>query len=166
MIRRQTMKQKITAYCFILLFGMLPSIALAQPDSQLDSASALTLKQAKIPSESVLTQSLSGTDLLELIFGLLFVLATIVVVVWLIKRIGRLNHTSNKQMHIVAAMNLGAREKIILIQVGEQQILIGATPTSINKLHILDQPLIEPDPVEPFSQALSEKLKNFLGKRQ
>lgn len=123
----------------------------------------LSLKQNKANS-SVLTKPLSGTDVLSLIFGLFMVLFTIVAVVWLIKRFGRMSFTNHNQMQIIAAMNLGAREKLLLLQIGEKQILLGATATSIRTLHVLDQPLSSPEPIEPFSNTLAKKIKTMLNK--
>ncbi len=36
---------------------------------------------------------------------------------------------------------MGSRERIVLLQVGEEQVLIGVSPGRINKLHVLNKPI-------------------------
>ena len=46
------------------------------------------------------------------------------------------------------------KEKLVVIQVGEKQLLIGVTPSSINTLHTLEIPLELDSAPELFSNAL------------
>ena len=46
-------------------------------------------------------------------------------------------------MRIVSSLALGLKEKLIMVQVGERQILIGVTPTSITRIEQFDEPVIE-----------------------
>lgn len=47
----------------------------------------------------------------------------------------------NGQMKMVASMMAGAKEKIIVLEVGEEQYLLGVTANQINHLATLDKPL-------------------------
>ena len=117
------------------------------------------LKQSKPSSKAILT------DPLTVVFGLLFVLASIVAMVWLMKRMGTMGGIRNSQLKIVAALNLGSREKLVVIQVGEKQLLIGVTPSSINTLHTLEIPLELDSAPELFSNALAERLKHVIKRK-
>jgi len=49
--------------------------------------------------------------------------------------------TANPQLKTVAVLPLGMKEKIALIQVGDQQMVVGVTAQQINCLMTLEQPL-------------------------
>ncbi len=59
----------------------------------------------------------------------------------------------------LATVSLGLKEKLALIQVGEQQLLIGITPQSIQTLLVLDEPIsqAEAEQQTPVFQALLKK---------
>lgn len=87
---------------------------------------------------------------LVLILGLIFALA------WLVNktRVGQISG-SNKQLHMLAMLPLGTKEKIAIIQAGEQQIVIGITPQNISTLSILDKPIsVEKNTPASFSEIL------------
>jgi len=41
-------------------------------------------------------------------------------------------------MRIVGGLSLGMREKVILLQVGKKQLILGVTPGRIDALHVLE----------------------------
>ena len=45
-------------------------------------------------------------------------------------------------MRIVSSLSLGVKEKLVLVQIGEQQLLIGVTPTNINTLERFSEPVV------------------------
>jgi flagellar protein FliO/FliZ len=64
-------------------------------------------------------------------------------------------------LKIVGALSLGQRERVVVVQAGSEQILLGVTATQINTLHILDKPLSTGDisEVSEFKQKLSAALQ-------
>jgi flagellar protein FliO/FliZ len=62
----------------------------------------------------------------------------------------------------LATVSLGLKEKVSLIQVGEQQLLIGITPQSIQTLLVLEQPIKKEDIAQqtPVFQAIFNKALN------
>jgi flagellar protein FliO/FliZ len=44
-------------------------------------------------------------------------------------------------LRVVAGLAVGPRERVVLMQVGAQQVLLGVTPGSVRMLLILDEPL-------------------------
>ena len=85
----------------------------------------------------------SNTDALSVSLGLIFILIIIFSLAWFMKRMGYSNLSGQGQLKIVASLNLGTKEKIALIQVGRQQLLVGITATQINTLHVLDEPVVD-----------------------
>jgi flagellar protein FliO/FliZ len=94
--------------------------------------------QAAIPERSVATPF---ATLGKLGMALAFVL----VAFWLVARVMR--HLQGPQgrahtsLHIVGALSLGNREKIVVVQAGDEQLVLGVTASQVNKLHVLNQPL-------------------------
>ena len=67
-----------------------------------------------------------------------------------------------KMIKTLATVSLGLKEKVSLIQVGEQQLLIGITAQSIQTLLVLDQPIEQKDVEQqtPAFQAIFNKALN------
>lgn len=118
-----------------------------------------------VNSAKVLTTSPVTTGaLLETLLGLLLVLSCIAFLAWLLRRTGRFNATANGQMKIIAGLSLGPRERAILLQVGEKQILVGVTAQQIQTLHVLDQN-IDTNNTDNNSSSFSEKLQQIMQQR-
>ena len=132
----------------LVLTGLLSSTALAQ--SSLDTP---------------VLEPLSTPYLFKLTGGLLLVVVVIFVFAWLVKKFN-LNHQSqNGLIKIIAGLSIGTRDRIVLLQVGEEQILVGLTPGRIEKLHTLSQPLDAPEG-QIASTSFAEKLNSVMGDRK
>jgi flagellar protein FliO/FliZ len=102
----------------------------------------------------------------------MFVLLCIVALAWLAKRVNRLQSSSDGSLQVLGGLSMGARERVVLVQVGSTQLLLGVAPGRINMLHQLEQPLGKNDSADHGNAALSltdsfsEKLHSALsGKR-
>lgn len=99
----------------------------------------------------------SGGHLLNVTLGLIAIIALIFVLSAFVKRFGSGTFSTNTQLKILSSMPLGTRERIVLIDAGGQQLLLGITPTSINTLHVFSDPIVidsKPDAPSDFSQKL------------
>jgi flagellar protein FliO/FliZ len=123
--------------------------------------SCLSLAADTTTEKTVPTPPLNTGTLFETLFGLLIVLGCIVLVAWLLKRTNRFHTSANGQLKIIAGLALGARERIVLVQVGEQQLLVGITPQQIQTLHVLDKP-IDSEETTPVSASFAENLNQAL----
>ncbi|WP_024327419.1 flagellar biosynthetic protein FliO [Thioalkalivibrio sp. AKL19] len=82
--------------------------------------------------------------LAQLIGGLVLVIGAIVVLGWVLRRTqGGLNRGS-QVIEIVAARSVGARERLVLVQVGDEQVLVGVAPSGMRALHTLREPVTAP----------------------
>lgn len=75
----------------------------------------------------------------RLLLGLLAVLALLLVCAWLVRRGGW--HGHGGVIKVLSQTAVGTRERVVLVQVGEQQLLLGVTPQQINLLHQLPEPV-------------------------
>ncbi|OLU17404.1 flagellar biosynthetic protein FliO [Pseudomonas sp. PA1(2017)] len=104
-------------------------------------------------------------QLVQLVIGLLLVIGLIFLLAWMMRRVQRLGPNNGKVIKIVATQALSPRDRLVLVQVGNEQILLGLTPGRINSLHVMGEPVHLAD-AEPASTEFSQRLMELLGKDQ
>ena len=82
-----------------------------------------------------------GGGLIQVTFGLFVVLMIIAAAAWFTRRFGSFQATAGGALRIIGGLHLGAKERLVVIQVGEEQLLLGVAPGRISKLHVLEKPL-------------------------
>jgi flagellar protein FliO/FliZ len=92
-------------------------------------------------TNSVTNNPVNASYLAQLVVGLLVVILCIIALAWFAKRFGRLQSSPDGALQMLGGMSMGARERIVLVQVGDKQLLLGVAPGSINTLHVLDEPV-------------------------
>ena len=81
-------------------------------------------------------------DAMSMILALLMVLVLIVISALVLKRFQSGNSTGSG-LQIITSLHLGAKERLMVVQVGQQQILLGVTAQQISVLEKLEQPLAQ-----------------------
>lgn len=94
--------------------------------------------------------------------GLAVVVALIYGCAWIIRRMSGMSGMNNGAIKVVSVMALGARERIALIEVGGQQILLGITPSTVRTLHVFDEPVV--DASNPATGDFARRLQGMIGK--
>lgn len=132
----------------------------------------LKLKQQSFACLSILTLSpfvsaasepvKPGFNYLAGIGSLLFVLLVIFGLAWLLKQT-RLVNLGQGQISVLASLTLGAKEKVMVIEVAGEQFLIGVTAGQINLLNKLDKPISQSKGKE---SAFASQLATLLGKNE
>ncbi|NHZ80714.1 flagellar biosynthetic protein FliO [Massilia sp. CCM 8695] len=112
----------------------------------------------------------SAGNLLQTIFALTLVLALLGGMVWFMKRYGPQAAAGAAQIRTVGALSLGGRERIIVVEVGDQWIVVGASPGRVNALATMpkrDTPPGGPAVLGngPASGTFAEWLKQTIDKR-
>jgi len=90
-----------------------------------------TVRPAYTPPAPALT---SGS-ILQVIFSLLLVLAAVVVVAWLLKRINQPLQGAGNALKIISGVAVGQRERIVLVEVNDTWLVVGVAPGQVNALH-------------------------------
>ncbi len=98
--------------------------------------------QKKVLSASAVNGPLSTGYLLQFCLGLILVLATLMLLAWLLRRLHGIHSPLGGALRLLGVLSLGTRERIMLIQVGDTQLLLGVTPGRIQTLHRLTKPLV------------------------
>jgi len=120
-------------------------------------------KIVHVPEAKVGKDPLGAASLLQLTFGLLVVLAVIVGSAWLLRRYGRLQSGVAGALRVIGGLSMGPRERVVLIQVGKQQLLLGVAPGRVQMLHVLDEPVAETSHTTDKTK-FAEQLGKALGK--
>jgi len=102
------------------------AVWLACSDVLAEESASTALKQS--------AHAVSHTDILQWLLALLIVIAIFFGLVWLLRKSGNLASTGKGQLVVLAGLSLGMRERLVLVKVGEKQLLLGVTPGRIDKL--------------------------------
>ena len=78
-----------------------------------------------------------AAGLLQTILALMLVLGLLAGLAWVMKRYGPRMSGGNANLRVVGALNLGGRERIMVVEVGDQWIVVGAAPGRVNALHTM-----------------------------
>lgn len=103
----------------------------------------------------------SGRHLMNVTLALMGVIGLIFAISWFVKRFSQGTFSANAHIKILSAMPLGTRERIVLIDAGGQQLLLGITSTNINTLHVFETPIATDNKMDPQSD-FSRKLMSIL----
>ena len=103
-------------------------------------------------------------SLWQLTLGMVAVLGLILGIAWLLKRSGRFQMAAGGSLRVLGGLSMGTRERVVLLQVGETQLLLGVAPGRVQTLHVLEQPLDSGKPAA--ASGFSEQLGRILKKEQ
>lgn len=132
-----------------ILFALVAEAPLAQDE-----------KSAAVPLEPV-----SSLYLVKLTGGLVAIVAIIFLLAWAVKKFNLNQQAGNGLLRIVAGISIGTRDRIVLLQVGEEQILLGLSPGRIEKLHTLAEPLKSAQG-RPAAGAFASRLDRLMNEKE
>ncbi|NOX09887.1 MAG: flagellar biosynthetic protein FliO [Gammaproteobacteria bacterium] len=116
--------------------------------------------KTEVASVAELSDSWAKTNLSKLGTGLFAILALIIALAWIMRRVGYMQSATGDKLKVISALSVGSREKLVLIQVGSTQLLIGVAPGQIQKIHLLDENI----PLKSVGTEFSEKLQRVISK--
>ena len=118
---------------------------------------AVEVKDKTIPS--LTNEPIGAGSYIQMFLGLLLVVALIFGMAWLMRRMGGMNGMSTGNLKVLGGLSVGQRERIILVQAGDTQLLVGVAPGQIRTLHVMDEPIkTSSDSTANSSSGFSEKL--------
>lgn len=83
--------------------------------------------------------------------NLTLVLFLIVFAAWVLQRFKTKSWRKNEWITILQATSLGAKEKLLLVEVNQAYLLLGVTPHQISTLHVFSE-----KPATPFATQLAD----------
>ena len=109
------------------------------------------------------TSPSSTASLLQVVFGLLVVLGLLAGALWFLKRMGGGRFAPGSVVKIVGGVSVGNRERVMVVEVADQWIVIGVAPGQVSTLATLprqEQPAAQPTPGAPnFSAWLKQTIE-------
>jgi flagellar protein FliO/FliZ len=101
-------------------------------------------------------------DILSVGASLVLVVAAIILCGWLYSRSQGLRTRGGGIINIIATQPLGPKERILLIEIADKQLLVGMTSTQVSTLHVFDQPVLSRDAGVEQRGNFGDRLKTIL----
>ena len=97
------------------------------------------------------------------VFALLRVIGVILALAWLAKRMPGIAGASNPALNVVGSLALGPRERVVVVAVGDTQLLLATGPNGTRALHTLTEPL--PMAASTQTPQFAQLLARHLGRK-
>jgi len=122
-------------------------------------------KPVPTPMATTAAEGSMGGQLVQVLLGLLLVIGMIFVLAWMLRRVQRIGPRGGQVIKLVASQVLGPRDRLVLVQVGNEQILLGLSAGRITPLHTMKEPVHFPE-TEAATPEFAQRLMELLGKDQ
>lgn len=126
---------------------------------------------AVLLAEDTATQLAKGNGysgyFIKMILSMLLIIGMLAAFSWYTRRfgMGMLGHKPNDHLQVVSMLSLGAKERVVMIQAGDDQLILGLVPGEIKKLHVIKNTKSSDTNSKSFSKQLSSEIhKNKGGK--
>jgi len=128
--------------------------------SNISMADAISKPTANLPG---MESPMSVSYVIQILISFLIVISFIFFLAWLMRRTGRFGYGNKQVIKIKSSMSLGMREKILLIEVGGVNIVVGVAPGQIRTLHVLDG-MAEVNEIDVNSRVENKGFKQIIEK--
>jgi flagellar protein FliO/FliZ len=81
--------------------------------------------------------TITSGSVMQVILSLLLVLAAVVMVAWVLKRINLPKQGANAALKIISGVAVGQRERIVLVEVNDTWLVVGVAPGQVSALHTM-----------------------------
>lgn len=117
---------------------------------------------AVVPAPAV---SAAGS-LLQVFIGLVAVLLLIAGTAWVAKRFGVTRGGASNVLQVINSTSVGARERVVVIEVGESWLVVGVASGSVNTLMTLPRGEIRATTPSTFNAGFAASLQQLIEKRR
>jgi flagellar protein FliO/FliZ len=127
------------------------------------AAGAQAAEQAAAPAASA---SASAGSMLQVLFGLVAVLGLLAAGAWTLRRFNGSRTATGAAVKIIGGVSVGNRERILVVEVADQWIVVGVAPGRINTLSTMPRQESAALPEAPLpGKNFSAWLKQTIDKR-
>ncbi|OGT03025.1 MAG: flagellar biosynthetic protein FliO [Gallionellales bacterium RBG_16_57_15] len=111
--------------------------------------------------------AVSTGSMLQMLAGLLLVLAVIGAAAWLLKRVAANPGTAAGSIRVVAGAAVGQRERVVLVEIGGTWLVLGVAPGQVRALHSMPKDSAEHfgNPSAPPPTGFQAWLRHVMEKR-
>jgi len=109
----------------------------------LSASYAFATEAPLVPQNSFMSsEPMTFAAIVQMVLGLLLVIAVIFIIASIMRRVAFIPG-QHKKLKVVAALSLGQKERVVLVQVGNEQLLLGVSQGQVTLLKSFDEPVIE-----------------------
>ena len=106
-----------------------------------------------------------STDVVTMILSLFLVLLVVIISAYILKKFQITAQGTNQSLKVITSVHLGAKERVVVVQVADKQLVLGVTTTQITLLDTLDKPIESANKTsEFFDKSVVNMLKNSIKK--
>lgn len=115
-----------------------------------------------------LMEPVSIGSMMQVFVSLAAVLLIFGGIVYVLKKLGGVRTGPGGKMHVIDGVSVGSRDRVLLIQVGEKQVLVGVSPNGISPISVFDETVIDAQQQSEngFAGQLQKQLKTRLNKNK
>ena len=103
---------------------------------------------------------LSVGSVAQLMLSLAAIVALILALSWIVKRLKLGTPRSRGEIAVIDELALGPRERVVLVRVGDAQVLVGVGSGGVVGLTPLDKPIAVKE--SPEGPAFADRLREFM----
>lgn len=131
------------------------------------SAGAAALPGWSMAAQATAAQTSSFGALLQALLALAVVLAALYAFLWLLRRFSPGQLGTQGIVRVVGGVMLGTRERLVVVEVGDQWLLLGVAAGQVSHLHTMPRPAgyVQP-PQTDLPAPFAAKLSEFLARRK
>jgi flagellar protein FliO/FliZ len=109
----------------------------------------------------------SAGNLLQVLLGLVAVLGCMAGAAWMLRRFGLAKTASASAVKVVGGVSVGTRERVLVVEVADQWIVVGVAPGRVNALTTMprQEGVALPEGTVPMAKNFSAWLKHTIEKR-
>ncbi|MEO1244402.1 MAG: flagellar biosynthetic protein FliO [Pseudomonadota bacterium] len=105
-----------------------------------------------------------GAEILSFVGSLGLVIASILAFGWLYSRFRPGMHQGSELIRLVAMRPIGPKERLLVVEVAGEQLLVGVSAAGMRTLHKIDEPITAGEG-QPAESGFALRLKSLLGER-
>lgn len=136
----------------------------------------MTLRTAAIPAgllpalagaaDTAAPAASAAGGLLQVFIGLVAVLGLIAATAWMAKRFGVTRGGSSALLNVVGSVSVGARERVVVLEIGESWLVVGVGPGNVNSIATLPRGETPPAVQTALPTQFAARLQQMLDKRR
>ena len=105
-------------------------------------------------------------SLLQVFIGLVAVLLLIAGTAWVAKRFGVNRGGASSLVQVISSASVGARERVVVVEVGESWLVVGVAPGSVNALMTLPKGTVPSPTMSTIGAPFAARLQQLIEKRR
>jgi len=95
----------------------------------------------------------------QMLLGLAAVIGLVLALAWVARRLGVANQTQSPLLRRIAALSVGTRERVMILEAGEQWLVLGVTAQSIQTLHVMPKGVVPESPAQTLAGGFAALLQ-------